>query len=198
MNACEEQQSDGSGEERVFLEKRPTCVTVIGWVWIIVGSMVCLTVMVSVSVLFSGLVGLTATTQDRLLQAGLYGLLLASQTALGILSISGGINLLKLKSWARKLLLVLCWIVLVLLVAQAVMAACVGIHDIAKGERVLPVVGMLVSLLVMQGALCAGFVIMLRYLRGDRVKDAMQGGGEPAGEGESRMDSDAHSSAAHD
>lgn len=198
MSASEKQQSGGSGEERVFLEKRPTCVTVIGWVWIILGALSCLGALWLVFVWFVEWSELGASFHERALEAALYVLLLVMETTLGVLSLSGGMNFLKLKSRARKLLLVLCWIMLILFVANGVLFLCVGIWDLLQGEPMLPTVGGLVLGVLWVGALCAGFVIMLRYLRGDRVKDAMRSAGEPAGGGESRMDSDAHSSAAHD
>lgn len=87
-------------------KNRPTCVTVIGWIWIILGALMC----------FSGLIGFAFVQLDRLSGAGIlmkaehllfiriFPFLVILQLVIAILAIVSGINFLMLKSWARGFL----------------------------------------------------------------------------------------------
>ena len=89
------------------IEKRPTCVTVIGWFWIIAGGFMCL----------SAIMGLLVYREPgQLLErvCKIFPFLLPVQ--FGILGIISGVNFLKLKGWSRSVLEVLAYLSLILLI----------------------------------------------------------------------------------
>ncbi len=112
MSDADDISPSGPGEERMFLEKRPTCVTVIGWAWIVIGGLACLSVIWIVLLTYVVEPGFGAPDALRhggtaIVWFGLIPLLLLIEAAFGVLGLVAGINFLKLKAWSRKVLLVL-------------------------------------------------------------------------------------------
>lgn len=146
----------------MFVEKRPTCVTVIGWAWIVIGILGSLA---AISAFGGGIA-------DAALEFG-YGAIVLTLAIVQIfvcaLGAVSGVAFLKLRPWALRSLEGLTWVLLALFaIATAypiVMTSLAG-HVIALGE--LMIIGVIASVYI------APLVIMLIYLRGDRVRAAFE------------------------
>jgi hypothetical protein len=103
----------------MYQEKRPTCVTVIGWVWIVLGGLM----------LFSGFMALLGSLLIRdVMQGGpampsyfkFYPVLVAVQLIVATLGLVAGVNFLKLKPWSRGILEGVTWTLLVFVVGYVI------------------------------------------------------------------------------
>ena len=99
----------------MYQEKRPTCVTVIGWAWIIIGGLSCLS---AIMVLFMSLMmgGMVHDHPDMPFIFKIFPLLLIVQIGVAMLGLVAGINFLEFKAWSRDVLEGLSWISLIFLV----------------------------------------------------------------------------------
>lgn len=156
----------------MFEEKRPTCVTVIGWAWIVLGGLMAMS---------SAMVGLTVLSwNDELLAPPdapfllrSFPLLVAAQALVGVSGLFAGVQFLKLRAGARTALELLTWLLLVYLAVfgawwlfswtsmAAGRADGFGLMGALMGVFITAVYGIPV-------------VIMLRYLRGAKVASAMR------------------------
>ncbi len=101
----------------MYLEKRPTSITVIGWAWIVIGGLMLIS---SVPALFMS-VSLNSDPsfqeQEDIPFVFRYFVYFAFlQCLFSVVGIISGVNLLKMKLWARNALEILSWILLVSLV----------------------------------------------------------------------------------
>ncbi len=161
---------------KLFIEKRPTAVSVIGWFWIIVG-------------FFTALASVASLLQDppsesliqemakdspvmaRALRHYFVGALL--QFVVGQVFIFSGIGFLRLRAWARTALEVVSWLVVVFFAAIMV-DVLVMMHTYLK-DGALPcgVIGC-----VLGSAFYFGPVgLMLYFLRSRKVREAVGGNG---------------------
>jgi len=167
----------------MFQEKRPTCVTVIGWVWIIIGGLMCLS---AIMVLFmSVVVGQMLRTDpepDQNVQAifRFFPLLAVSQIGVGVLGLVSGINFLKLKSWSRKVLEVISWLLLMYVVGFGIFWVFSWVSMTSgDGPTGFDMMGTVIGV-VITAIYIVPLGIMLKYLRGDKVKNALIGPAQPA------------------
>lgn len=139
-------------------EKRPRCVSVIGWVWIILGAFWCV----------SAAAAYLAGVQSRMI----------AQSGLGVAAVAAGINFLKLRPWARQLLEALSWLLIVMLPGSLLLIALRWLEttaaqdagDISLKEPLL---------LALLAAICAILLgIMLKYLRSAKVRKAFSPAGD--------------------
>ncbi|MDP3543404.1 MAG: hypothetical protein Q8T11_13125 [Elusimicrobiota bacterium] len=166
----------------MFQEKRPTCVTVIGWAWIIIGGLMC----------FSAIMGFIASVMMRMQPQGsdalpdivrIFPILAVLQVAIGALGIFSGISLLKLRPWSRRTLETLTWL-LILFTAGCGVTMLVpitmghlnqfGIFSAILGLFTISVYGVPLG-------------IMVKYLRSDAVKDALTRSAEPSASADARQ-----------
>lgn len=96
-------------------------------------------------------------------------LLAPVQVGVGILGIIAGINFLKLKSWARIVLEVLTWLLLFFILVF-------GIFFVSQwsghGPSGFMVMGAVMGVVIL-GIYAVPLLIIVKYLRGNRVKNAM-------------------------
>jgi len=104
-------------------KKRPTCVTVIGWVWVALGAFMCFSAVMG---LFASLMIHQMANADPKINAEmptfvrLFPLLAVTQVGVAILAIASGINFLNLKLWARGVLEGLTWFFLLFVVGFSI------------------------------------------------------------------------------
>jgi hypothetical protein len=97
------------------INQRPTCITVIGWFWVISGGLACFG---AIGAVFSFvMIGKMSQAHPEALQnmSAIFRfipVLAPVQVGVGILGIVSGINFLKLKPWARAIVEVLAWLLL--------------------------------------------------------------------------------------
>jgi len=165
----------------MYQEKRPTCVTVIGWAWIIIGGLILFSAIMS---LFSSfMIGEMSQTHPET-QAQIptilrfFPLIAAIQSIVAIFGIVSGINFLKLKAWSRDVLEILSWILLLLLASFGIYWE-YGWISMASNHAPegFDIMGAVMGIVVI-GIYGVPFAIILKYLRGDKVKDAIIGNAE--------------------
>lgn len=157
--------------------KPPTCVTVIGWVWIILGAFMC----------FSAIMGLLVFLMMNQLAAGSYPrmkaetpafvrifpLLTLAQVGLASVGVVAGVKLLKLQAWARAALEGLTWLFLTFTVGFGVFWVITWCSTSSRGGpsgfEILGAVMGVVSL-AFYGVPMG---VVLKFLRGKTVKEAM-------------------------
>ena len=162
--------------------KRPTCVTVIGWVWIILGAMMCFSAVMG---LFASLMMNQMAGADPKMQADVpvfvrfIPLLALAQVCLAILSIAAGVKFLKLHAWARTALEGLTWFFLTFIVGFGIFWVIMWCSTSSRGGPP----GFSIFGTVMGVASLAFYGvpmgIVLKFLRGKTVKQAMTGNAEP-------------------
>jgi hypothetical protein len=152
-------------------KNRPTCVTVIGWVWIILGTLMC----------FFGLIGFAFVQLDRLPGAGIlmrtehllfvriFPFLVILQLVIAILAIVSGINFLMLKSWARSFLEAVSWLFILFTIFLYVVIVIQCFMEPSNFDYMCPIIAFfaLAFYAVPMG-------IVLKFLRSKRVKETMQ------------------------
>jgi hypothetical protein len=161
----------------------PTCVTVIGWFWIIIG----------VLMAFSGLMGALAFTSmsqiphshikthsTEFFQSGVFSFVFHHlvifailQVCIAILSIIAGINFLRLRAWARATLEILSWLGLTFTVSFGVfwLFDCrIPSENISFISNIFGV-GLGIFMLVIYSV---PLVVIIKFLRGMTVRTAIQ------------------------
>ena len=162
----------------MYQDKQPTCVTVIGWVWIIIGAFTSLS---ATKALFSSVMIGKIVKDKPDTQFIVYALLLYAIIKIGVavLAIVSGINFLKLKSWARNVLEGMTWLFLILIVVYMVFWAFNWVSMssvyVQRGFNIMVVIiGMIIT-----GISGVPLAIMLKYLRGDTIKNAIASAAKP-------------------
>lgn len=178
--------------------ERPTGITVIGWIWIILGAVVLFGSLIDI--LLFGFIPATSgnysfsssgygsdpQTMYNLFQAVFiffrhWWIFLTLQLVVGGLSLIGGIAFLGLKEWGRILLEILSWFYLIYNIAAGALWVYMTsyLRNIMTGNMqgtgmasdltwVLTVFGLSILL-----AFCVGIVLMIRYLRSRKVYNAI-------------------------
>lgn len=161
----------------MYLEKRPTCVTVIGWVWIVLGAMMCMSSAMGYAIWFGNpqLSSVPANANSPDLFLKYFPFLFALQICLGILAISAGIQFLKLKAWARTALEAMTWLLLLYVVGFGIAI----LFWVFFGNARAPVVMMIFMLTMLVLVYGLPLVLMLVKLRGKRVRSAIAGIQDP-------------------
>lgn len=157
----------------MYREQRPTCVTVIGWAWIVIGILMCISAVMAV-LISSMMMDVLRDQPDVPFIIELFPLLFAVQLVVGVLGIFAGVHFLRLRTWARTTLEVLSWSLLVLLVGFLVLWMINWLSMAARhGGDGFALMGAVVGLLS-TALYVVPLGIMLRYLRGPKVREAMQ------------------------
>jgi hypothetical protein len=158
---------------RTFEEPRPTSVTVIGWVWLILGGYMCVG---SALVLLMWLMGQTQADGERtvFLLERLEPLIICTQLVFGAAGFFAGLKFLDLKSWARTVLEVLTWILLVYTVGFGCFWVYTWISQhlsrrLSGRAIVFGAAGILVTCVF-----AVPLAIMLRYLRSQRIRGVLR------------------------
>jgi hypothetical protein len=154
-------------------EKRPTCVTVIGWAWIIIGSLMFISAVIS---LFSLVMisGMARNDPEMPLTFKLFPVFAIIQIGAATLGIISGINFLKLKSWARNVLEVLTWILFIFILGFMIFWIFSWISmSPDDGPPGFETMGIVMGV-VITGIYVVPLGVMLKYLRGPKVKYAIQ------------------------
>ncbi len=161
----------------MYQEKRPTCVTVIGWSWIIIGGLMCLS---AITAILSWVVfgQLAQDDPDTPFIFKIYPLIALLQVGIGVLGLVSGMNFLKLKPWARYGLQVLTGLLLVFVLGFMVFwefswVSMTSNHDPPGFGIMGAVMGVLIT-----GIYGVPLGIMLKYLRGPQVRNAISGTAE--------------------
>lgn len=150
----------------MFLEKRPTSVTVIGWVWAVLGAASCVNAVVLVLMMLNN-------SELRNVMGNL-SFIPYVQFAVGCLAVVAGIGFLRLKAWSRPVLETLTWLLLLWLVGftlyMFITIIFVEKQSSGSNKLFLPFMGLFCAVIygVPLGA-------MLKALRGPRVKAAIAG-----------------------
>ena len=162
----------------MYQEKRPTCVTVIGWAWIILGGLMCLSATMA---LFSSIMigDMAQGDPDIPFIFKIVPMLAIVQIGVAVLGLTSGINLLKLKAWARNVLEGLTWLLLIFILGFMVFWVINWVSmSSGHGPRGFGVMGAVMGV-VITGIYGVPLGIMLKYLRGPKVKNAINGTAEP-------------------
>jgi hypothetical protein len=155
---------------------RPTSVTVIGWFWVIVGTLVAFHA--CLGVLFVSLVLNEAHADPA--YASEMPIMLATVTVLALCAVLAatsaacGIAFLKLKPWSRLALEAFALLSVALLLYSAFWWASAVIADKRSPGPISMLVGLVVGELIITGAIVP-LALIIRSLRGDVVKMAMRG-----------------------
>ena len=166
-------QNQGREDAEMYPERRPTCVTVIGWVWIIFGGLMCVATIIGVcGSIMSGDVAEADVNRPFISRTSL--LLYPIPTAVAALGLVAGINFLKLKAWSHHVLEALTCLFHVL-IAVVMALAVFGLDEMMWRGRPygLSIVAAFVGFLI-TGVCGVPFGIMLEYMRGEEVRNAMQ------------------------
>jgi len=169
-----------SPEAKTHLQKRPTCVSVIGWAWIIIGVNLFLSCVLGLSAWL--MIGAMSETELDRPFFRILPLICVLLLAMAVSGLVAGVHFLRLKAWARTVLEVLTWLFLVYTTAFIVFwligwfAATSGYGPRDPGEIIGAVIGVIIA-----AGYGVPFIIMLKYLRGDTVRNAIAGGRDPVG-----------------
>ena len=165
----------------MYQEPRPSCVTVIGWAWAILGALMCLAAVMALlgSVLIHDLVP-AGTDAPRILTV--VPVLAIIQLVVGALGLGAAIQLLKFKAWARAALEALTWLALIFVIgfmAFWLVAWVTKTPANPDGPAGFAVGGAVMGTL-MGGLYCVPLVIMVRYLRSPKVRSVLAAPPDPA------------------
>jgi hypothetical protein len=158
---------DGTGCAKLtgmYVEPRPTCVTVIGWVWIVLGGMACVTSALALPAMASSM-----APGDG--GAVLFPAIAAVQLLIGAVGLISGIHFLKLKPWSRSVLEALTWVFVLLAAGSSAIPLVLSVRGgapMAAGEAVI------IAVIALTYVVPLG--IMLRYLRGAKVRSVFRVG----------------------
>ena len=165
----------------MYQEKRPTCITVIGWAWIIIGGLMFLS---AIMALFSAVMIDRAAGADPEALRDMptifkfIPLLASIQMAVAVTGLIAGINFLKLKKWSRNILEILTWVLVVFIAGFGIYWEYGWLSMTSgHGPRGFDIMGAVMGLIVL-GFYGIPLVFMLKYLRGDKVKNALAGTAE--------------------
>lgn len=167
----------------MYQGNRPTCVTVIGWAWIIIGGLMFLSAVMAL--LSSVMIGEMAQNDPEMpLIFKLFPLLAIFQIGIAAIGCICGINFLKLKTWSRSVLEVLTWLLLVFILGfMAFWLFNWMSTTMAHGPQGFGIMGAVMGVII-TGIYGVPLVIMLKYLRGSKVKSAINGSAEPGASSE--------------
>jgi len=157
---------------------RPTCVTVIGWAWIVIGSLMFAS---SIMALFAfSMMNKMGNNDPNFTNQippffKLLPYLSVFQSGVAITGVVSGVKFLKLKSWSRNILEILSWLMLLFMI-------CFGIFweyswiSMSSGQtpQGFDAMGAIMGLFVIS-IYSVPLAIMLKYLRGEKIKNAMNG-----------------------
>ena len=169
-----------------FIEKRPTCVAVIGWFWIIAGVVLCYSAATSffTFILAEQILQAESKTQANIslpfIAFSSFPPIILVPLLIGILGIISGANFIRLKEWSRSALTFLTWLCLIFIVAFGVVTFAprfLGTTS-SEGSDGLSVLFTIMSI-VSFGFYAVPLAIIAGYLRGSRVKNAMTSDTEP-------------------
>lgn len=173
--------------------QRPTAITIIGWVSIVGGALMGL----------SGLMGLLAYSAMQQMSGGKqpvipdnlspsfkmagwmfqhFELLSYSQVGIAFLVMVAGVYFLKLREWARMILEIMSWLGLIYTIGFAMLwipswiAMTTGSQ--AQAPAAFGIVGAIMGILVL-AVFAVPLVLMIKYLRGPVVREAVQRAGLP-------------------
>jgi hypothetical protein len=173
-------------EKTMYQEKRPTCVTVIGWVWIIIGGLMCFSAIMALfsSVMIGEISQAHPEAQEQMPAIfRFFPLLAIIQIVVAIIGLVSGIHFLKLKAWSRNALEILTWVLLLFLVGFGIYWE-YGWLSITSGHgpRGFDIMGAIMGIVII-GIYGVPLGIMVKYLKGNKVKNAMISAAE-SGKGE--------------
>ena len=160
----------------MFQEKRPTCVTVIGWAWIIIGGLMCFSS--AMGLLSFSMIGQMSQQHPESQQNmpaifNFFPLLAVIQILLGGFGLFSAMNFLKLKESSRKYLEILTWLLLIFIVGFSIFWVFNWITMTSgHGPGGFSVMGAIMGVVV-TGIYGVPLGVMLKFLRGDKVKTAM-------------------------
>lgn len=157
----------------MYQEKRPTCVSVIGWAWIVIGVLMCLSSVFMLAMMMAD--DMLKEARDMSFLFYIFPLLAVVQVGAGILAIVSGINFLKLKSWSRIVLEVLTWIFLVVIIVYMVLWSLIWFLFPSGFHPTGFLIVLAIMAVVISGIYAVPLIIMLKYLRGPKVKNALNG-----------------------
>jgi hypothetical protein len=156
-----------------FEEKRPTPVTVIGWAWIIIGSLMLLSATGSLMMQFVTPMPDPSALGDDVPFAKIwryFRVLLAGQVVFASAGVFAGIRFLRLEKWARTALEVASWVLLTGLVSFVIVwvSTVMGMEAAQGFAFVYIAVGIMSTL--MYGVPIG---LMIHHLRSKRVREAV-------------------------
>ena len=165
----------------MYQEKRPTCVTVIGWAWIIIGGLMFFSAIMALlsSVMISHMSQANSEFQQNMPAIfRFFPLLAIIQIGVATIGLVSGINFLKLKAWSRNALEVLTWILIVIMAGFGIFWE-YGWLSMPTGHspKGFDIMGAVMGVVII-GIYGVPLGIMIKYLRGDKVKNAIIGGAE--------------------
>lgn len=160
-----------------FIEKRPTSISIIGWLWIILGTWM----------LFSGMVGFLAFQfqskaegYQRVLQGpGMAAMMFRHFTAIAsvqacvaIVGIVAGIQFLRLRAWARTVIEIMSWLGLIFVMGLGITILTILWTQRNPNDTVGIAIGLAIgaNIFVVFGAV---LLWMIRYLRSPEVRSAV-------------------------
>jgi len=162
----------------IYQEKRPTCVTVIGWAWIIQGALMCLSAVMALfaSTMMISQISATSPDANQNMPAffRFFPLLAIVQIGVAVFGIVSGVNFLKLKPWSRTALEILTWLVLVFVVVFMLFWVGSWLSMTSSHAPIgFSIMGAVMGIVIL-GVFGVPLGIMLKFLRGDKVKTAMR------------------------
>ena len=169
---------------------RPTGVSVISWVWIVLGGFMGFSaIMALLASSFMPQVPSSAEFDSQMPASfGLmmsvfryFDLIALLQLAVAVLAVVAGTQLLKLRSWARTTLEALSWLSLLYVISFGVFWSLMWLTmtgqlppgDAPFDPRLFQVFGLVMGAFITL-VFAVPLVIMIRYLRGTVVRDAVQ------------------------
>jgi hypothetical protein len=173
---------------------RPTSVTVIAWVWIILGGLMVLAgimaALMSAVMSSSGMMGdafedieqektqdLPATVRVMEVVFRHFAWFALGQVCIGALALWAGTRFLRLRAWARAMLELLSWLFLIYVVAFTAFWM-VGWTSVGAGHAPAAfIVAGLVGAVINMAFFGVPLGIMIHVLRGRKVRDAVRAGG---------------------
>ena len=157
----------------MFEERRPTCVTVIGWVWVVIGGLMCFGAIMAVLASLMMRDEMSQHQANEAIMLRILPVLALVQIVVGLLGLVSGVNFLKLRAWSRPVLEVLSWLLLVYVVGFGIFCVFKWVSMTwGQGRQGLDIMGAVMGIVIM-GAYGVPVGIMVVYLRGAKVKNAI-------------------------
>ncbi len=165
----------------MFQEKRPTCVSVIGWVWIVLGALMAFSA--AMALLSWNMIGTHAKADPEFQQnmpsiIKYFPYLAAVQLLVAVTGFVSGINFLKLKSWSRMALEILTWLLLLFVVGFGGYTVSQFFSESSSNSTFGFGTIEIIFMIAIFGMYLIPLTIMVRYLKGKKVKTAMIGSAE--------------------
>jgi hypothetical protein len=170
---------------------RPMGITITSWLWIVAGAFITFGAVMG-GVAYSlmrqtdkpGIQGSDAPAGFWLMNLMLqnFGAVLAAQFVIAVVAICAGIDLLRLKSWARSAIEALCWLGVLWTIGFGIywvymwisMSSQMPSGAVPAGGNTFQVMGVVMGIVAtLMFAIPLG--IMIRYLRGHEVRGAIAG-----------------------